>query len=48
MATWGEVQPAFINRFSEIRSEGQVATTLKYEYIEDYYDIFLKLCMVIP
>jgi hypothetical protein len=46
-ATWGEVQCAFINRFNEIRNEGQVATTLKYakqkkyESVEDYYDRFL-------
>jgi hypothetical protein len=54
MATWGEVQWAFINRFREICNEGQVATTLryakqkKYESIENYYDKFLQLCAVIP
>ncbi len=54
MATWGEVQRDFINWFSEIRNEGLTAATLryakqkKYEFIDDYYDIFLKLCMVIP
>jgi len=47
VATWGEVQQDFINRFSEIRSEGQMAATLKcakqkkYESIKDYYDRFL-------
>jgi hypothetical protein len=45
--TWGEVQQAFISQFSEICSEGQVATTLRYanqknyEFVKDYYDRFL-------
>jgi hypothetical protein len=52
--TWDKVQWAFINRFSEICNERQMATTLryakqkKYESIEDYYDKFLQLYMVIP
>ncbi len=43
----------FIIRFSEIRSEGQVIVTLqyakqkKYELMEDYYDQFMWLCVVI-
>jgi hypothetical protein len=54
MVTWGEVQCAFISRFSEMHSEGQAITTLKYtkqkkyEYVEYYYDKFLRLCIVIP
>jgi hypothetical protein len=49
-----KVQHAFITRFNEIRSEGQAAITLqyarlkKYELMEDYYDWFLRLCVVIP
>jgi hypothetical protein len=54
MATWGEVQCAFISRFSEIHSEEQAKATLKYtkqkkyESVEYYYDKFLQLCIVIP
>ncbi len=53
-ATWDEVQWAFISQFSEICSEGQATTTLKYakqkkyESIKYYYDRFLWLCVVIP
>jgi hypothetical protein len=45
--TWAKVQRAFITQFSEIRSEGQAAATLryakqkKYESTKDYYDKFL-------
>jgi hypothetical protein len=52
--TWTNVQCAFITQFSEIRSEGQVVTTLryakqkKYELVEDYYDWFFRLCVAIP
>jgi hypothetical protein len=41
MTTWGEVQCAFINRFSEICGEGQTAASLryakqnKYEFVKD-------------
>jgi hypothetical protein len=54
MATWDEVQWAFISWFSEICSEGQATTTLryakqkKYESVKDYHDKFLWLCVIIP
>jgi hypothetical protein len=54
VTTWDEVHRAFISRLSEIHSKGQVAVALryakqkKYESIEDYYDRFLQLCVVIP
>ncbi len=53
MTTWGELQHAFISWFSEIHNEGQATTTLKYakqkkyEFVEDYYDRFLQLYIVI-
>jgi hypothetical protein len=52
--TWDEVERAFVNQFSEIYSEGQVAATLryakqkKYESVKKYYDNFFKLCAIIP
>jgi hypothetical protein len=52
--TWAKVQRAFITRFNEIRSERQAtiaswyAKQKKYESMEDYYDQFLRLCVVIP
>ncbi len=54
VATWGEVQHAFISRFSDVCNEKQAIITLrgvkqwKHEMVEDYYDRFLKLCVVIP
>ncbi len=54
ITTWDEVQWIFISRFSEVWSEGQVIVALhyakqkKYELIKDYYDRFLRLCVVIP
>jgi len=52
--TWDEVHWAFINQFSENHSEGQASAALKYakqmkyEFVEDYYDRLLQLCVVIP
>jgi hypothetical protein len=52
--TWNEVQWAFISRFNEIHSEGQTIILLKYtkqkkyEYVENYYDGFLQLYVIIP
>jgi hypothetical protein len=52
--TWDEVHWAFISQFSEIHSEGQAISTLryakqnKYESIENYHDNFLQLRTVIP
>jgi len=50
--TWNWVQQALITRFSEILNEGQVVATLGYaqqkKSMEDYYDWFLWLCVVIP
>ncbi len=31
VTTWDEIQWAFISQFNEIRSEGQVVATLRYE-----------------
>ncbi len=51
--TWAKVQCAFIPQFSETRIEGQAIVTLqyvkqkKYEPMEDYYDKFLRLCVII-
>jgi hypothetical protein len=48
------VQCVFITWFNEIKTKGQVPTTLryvkqkKYETVEDYYDRFLQLCTIIP
>ncbi len=45
--TWAKVQRAFITRFNEIKSEGQIVVILqyakqkKYELVEVYYDRFL-------
>ncbi len=47
IATWNEVQWAFISLFSEICNEGQTIATLrytkqkKYEFVEYYYDKIL-------
>jgi hypothetical protein len=52
--TSAEVERAFIIQFNEIRIEGQSIATLRYvkqknyELVEDYYDRFLQLCVVIP
>jgi hypothetical protein len=49
-----KVQRAFISWFDEICNEGQVVVALryakqnKYEFVKDYYDRFLWLCIVIP
>lgn len=54
ITTWVEVQCVFITWFNEIKTKGQVPTTLryvkqkKYETVEDYYDRFLQLCTVTP
>ncbi len=51
---WAEVERAFITQFSEIKIEGKTSATLryvkqkKYELMEDYYDRFLRLCVIIP
>ncbi len=51
---WDEVQRAFISQLNEIRNEGQAVASLryakqtKYEFIEDYYDNFLRLYTIIP
>jgi hypothetical protein len=51
--TWGEVQRAFISRFSDVHNKRQAIVALKevkqwkHEIMEDYYDFFLQLCVVI-
>jgi hypothetical protein len=52
--TWVEVQHVFIAKFNVVWNEGHAIVALKdikqktYEYMEDYYDIFLQLCVVMP
>ncbi len=52
--TWGEVQCAFIARFSDVHNEKQVIISLremkqwKHESVKDYYNCFIKLCAMIP
>ncbi len=52
--TWGEVQHAFISRFSDVHNERQAIIALrevkqwKHETIKNYYDKFLQLFVVIP
>jgi hypothetical protein len=54
IATWGKVQDPFVLRFNDVCSKKQTIVTLremkqwKHETIEDYYNIFLQLCAMIP
>ncbi len=51
--TWGKVQRAFISKFNDVCSERQAVIALKemkqwkHEIMEDYYDRFLQLCVII-
>lgn len=52
--TWGKVQDPFVSRFNDVCNKKQAILALrevkqwKHENIEDYYDIFLQLCAMIP
>ncbi len=54
VATWGGVQHAFISKFSDVHNKRQAIVALKamkqwkHEIVEDYYNNFLQLCVVIP
>jgi hypothetical protein len=54
VATWGEVQRAFISRYNDVHNKRQAIVALrevkqwKHEIVKDYFDNFLQLCVVIP
>ncbi len=50
VARWATAQQAFIAQFNMVWSEGHAITTnaKKHELIEDYYENFLQLCVIIP
>ncbi len=54
IATWGNVQCAFISRFSDVCNKRQAIVALrevkqwKHETVKDYYGKFLQLFVVIP
>ncbi len=53
IVTWGEVQCAFISKFSDVHNKKQAIVTLrevkrwKHETMEYYYNKVFKLCVVI-